>query len=33
MAKVDPSIPLALAALKRSELEKLVLKAALPNKV
>jgi hypothetical protein len=32
MAKVDPSIPLALAALKRSELEKLVLKAASNDK-
>jgi hypothetical protein len=32
MAKVDPSIPLALAALKRSDLEKLVLKAASKDK-
>jgi hypothetical protein len=33
MAKIDASIPLALAGLKRSELEKLVLKAASKDKV
>lgn len=33
MAKVDPSISLAIASLKRSELEILVLKAASKDKV
>lgn len=32
MAKVDPSIPLALARMKRNDLEKLVLKATSKDK-